>query len=146
MKAERITTVWMDEMAFEASVNGHKIILDAEANVGGLDRGPRPKPLMQLSLAGCTAMDVISILKKMRVEVEDFRVHVDGELTEEHPKHYSKMHIIYEFTGKNLPMAKIEKAVTLSQDRYCGVSYLYKKVMELTHEIIVHDTAKVDEK
>ena len=146
MKAERITTVWMDEMAFEASVNGHKIILDAEANVGGLDRGPRPKPLMQVSLAGCTAMDVISILKKMRVEVEDFRVHVDGELTEEHPKHYSKMHIIYEFTGKNLPMAKIEKAVNLSQDRYCGVSYLYKKVMELTHEIIVHDTAKVDEK
>ena len=146
MKAERITTVWMDEMAFEASVNGHKIILDAEANVGGLDRGPRPKPLMQVSLAGCTAMDVISILKKMRVEVEDFRVHVDGELTEEHPKHYSKMHIIYEFTGKNLPMAKIEKAVTLSQDRYCGVSYLYKKVMDLTYEIVVHDTAKVDEK
>ena len=146
MKAERITTVWMDEMAFEASVNGHKIILDAEENVGGLDRGPRPKPLMQVSLAGCTAMDVISILKKMRVEVEDFRVHVDGELTEEHPKHYSKMHIIYEFRGKNLPMDKIKKAVSLSQERYCGVSYLYKKVMELTHEIVVHNTAEVNEK
>ncbi len=146
MKAERITTVWMDEMAFEATVNGHKIILDAEENVGGLDRGPRPKPLMQVSLAGCTAMDVISILKKMRVEVEDFRVHVDGELTEEHPKHYSKMHIIYEFTGKDLPMPKIEKAVTLSQDRYCGVSYLYRKIMDLTYEIVVHDTAKNNEK
>ena len=146
MKAERITTVWMDEMAFEATVNGHKIILDAEENVGGLDRGPRPKPLMQVSLAGCTAMDVISILKKMRVEVEDFRVHVDGELTEEHPKHYSKMHIIYEFTGKDLPMPKIEKAVTLSHDRYCGVSYLYRKIMDLTYEIVVHDTAKNNEK
>jgi putative redox protein len=142
MKAERITTTWIDQMAFEAEVNGHKIILDAEENVGGLDRGPRPKPLMQVSLAGCTAMDVISILKKMRVDVEDFKVHVDGELTEEHPKHYSSMHITYEFTGKNLPMDKIEKAVNLSQDRYCGVSYLYNKIMDLSFEIIVHDSSK----
>jgi putative redox protein len=144
MKAERITTKWIDKLGFEAEVNGHKIILDAEEKVGGIDRGPRPKPLMQLSLAGCTAMDVISILQKMRVDVEDFKVHVDGELTEEHPKHYSSMHITYEFTGKNLPMAKLEKAVNLSQDRYCGVSFTYKKVMNLTHEIIVHNTASVE--
>jgi len=139
MKTERVTTVWQDEMAFEANVNGHKIILDAEANVGGKDRGPRPKPLMEVSLAGCTGMDVISILKKMRVEVEDFRVHVDGELTEEHPKHYSSMHVIYEFTGKDLPKDKIEKAVNLSQDRYCGVSFLYKKIMNFSYEIIIKE-------
>lgn len=142
MKAERVTTVWLDGMAFEGTVNGHKIVLDAEPQVGGKDRGPRPKPLMQLSLIGCTAMDVISILQKMRVELDDFRVHVDGELTEEHPKHYSSMHIIYEFTGKDLPMDKLKKAVNLSQERYCGVSYLYRKVMDLTFEIVVHDTSK----
>ncbi len=139
MKEERITTSWLDKMAFETEVNGHKLTLDAVEKVGGLDRGPRPKPLMKLSLAGCTAMDVISILKKMRVEPDDFKVHVDGELTEEHPVHYSAMHITYEFVGKNLPKAKIKKAVNLSQDRYCGVSFLYKKVMKITHEIIIKE-------
>ncbi|MBN2892386.1 MAG: OsmC family protein [Bacteroidales bacterium] len=139
MKAERISTKWIDNMGFETEVNGHKIIIDAIKSVGGLDRGPQPKPLMQASLAGCTAMDVISILGKMRVELDDFQVHVEGELTEEHPKHYKSMHIIYEFTGKNLPMDKLEKAVNLSQDRYCGVSYTYKQVMEITHEIIINE-------
>jgi len=130
---------WIDEMAFEGSVNGHKIILDAEERVGGLDRGPRPKPLMITSLLGCTAMDVISILKKMRVDVKSFSVHADTELTEEHPKHYKKIHLIYEFTGHNLPMEKLEKAVNLSQDRYCGVSFIYNKVIEMSHEIKVID-------
>lgn len=82
-------------------------------------------------------MDVISILKKMRVEVDNFRVLVSGDLTDEHPKHFYKMHVIYEFTGKDLPMDKLEKAVNLSEERYCGVSVSYKKVMELTSEIKV---------
>ena len=140
MKDKRISISLIDGLAFRGKVNDFEIILDAEPTVGGKNRGPRPKPLMMLSLAGCTAMDVISILYKMRVKVEEFDVHVDGELTEEYPKHYKKMHIIYEFKGKNLPYAKLEKAVKLSQDRYCGVSYLYKKAMELTFEILVHDT------
>ncbi len=134
-----ISVSWIEDLAFETVLNGHKIILDAEDNVGGKDRGPRPKPLMMVSLAGCTAMDVISILKKMRVDVKKFDVKVEAEVTEEHPKHYSKMHLIYEFWGKDLPMDKLEKAVNLSQDRYCGVSYTYRKVMELTYEIRVHD-------
>jgi len=94
---------------------------------------------MLLSLAGCTAMDVISILKKMRVEVKDFDVSVSGELTEEHPKQFTSMHVTYEFWGNDLPMAKLEKAVSLSEDRYCGVSAVYKKAFELTSEIIVHE-------
>lgn len=130
----------MEDLAFETEVNGHHLVLDAEAKVGGKDRGPRPKPLMMVSLAGCTGMDVISILKKMRVDVKKFDVRVESELTEEHPKHYIKAHLVYEFWGKDLPMDKLEKAVNLSQDRYCGVSYVYKKAMELTYEIQVHDT------
>ncbi len=140
MKDERVSVSLIDGLAFRGTVNGFEIILDAEPQVGGKDRGPRPKPFMKLSVAGCTAMDVISILYKMRVEVEEFNVHVDGELTEEHPKHYRKMHLIYEFKGKNLPYEKLEKAVKLSQDRYCGVSFVYKKIMELTYEIVVHDS------
>ena len=142
MKTERITTKWKKKMAFEAELNGHKLIIDAENNVGGENQGPRPKALMEVSLAGCTGMDVISILKKMRVDVEEFNIHIDGEMTEEHPKHYSAMHITYEFTGKNLSEEKIKKAVNLSQDRYCGVSYIYNKTMKLTNEIIIHNTAE----
>jgi putative redox protein len=134
-----IKVSWLEDLAFETVLNGHKIILDAEENVGGKDRGPRPKPMMMVSLAGCTGMDVISILKKMRVDVKKFDVSVEAEVTEEHPKHYTKMHLVYEFWGKDLPMDKLEKAVVLSQDRYCGVSYTYRQVMELTYEIRVHE-------
>jgi putative redox protein len=124
-------------MAFESEINGHKIVLDADEKVGGEDRGPRPKPFMLTALGGCTGMDVISILRKMRVEVKSFNVKVIGDLTEEHPKHFHKMHVVYEFEGDDLPMDKLEKAVSLSEERYCGVSATYKQAMELTSEIRV---------
>jgi len=135
MSTEKIKINWLENMAFEAEVNGHKIILDAAEPVGGENRGPRPKPLMMVALAGCTGMDVVSILKKMRVEVEGFNVEVEGDLTEEHPKQFSQMRVIYEFKGKNLPMDKLEKAVNLSEERYCGVSAMYKKAFGITTEI-----------
>ncbi|MGD2034593.1 MAG: OsmC family protein [Bacteroidales bacterium] len=135
---ESLTVNWKENMAFEAEVNGHKLTVDARKENGGNDKGPRPKPLMMLALAGCTGMDVISILKKMRVEVDDFSIRIEGNLTDEHPKHYTSMHVVYEFTGENLPMEKLKKAVDLSQERYCGVSATYRKAMELTHEIKVN--------
>jgi len=135
MAKERINVEWLENMAFKTVVNGHEFVIDAVEKVGGEDRGPRPKPLMMASLAGCTGMDVVSILKKMRVELDYFNVVVEAELTEEHPKHFIKMHVIYEFKGKDLPMAKLEKAIELSEERYCGVSATYKQTMELTSEI-----------
>lgn len=130
----------LDKMAFEGTVGEHKITIDADPKVGGEDKGPRPKPLMLLSLAGCTAMDVISILRKMRVELDDFDVEVQADQTQEHPKHYNKIHVIYHFTGKDLPMDKLEKAVNLSEERYCGVSAVYKKAVEMTSEIKVNES------
>jgi putative redox protein len=135
MSTEIIKVNWLENMAFEAEVNGHKIIIDAAEAVGGENRGPRPKPLMLVALAGCTGMDVVSILKKMRVEVDTFNVMVEGDLTEEHPKQFSQMRVIYEFKGKDLPMDKLEKAVNLSEERYCGVSAMYKKAIGITTEI-----------
>ena len=135
MGKDVVKTKWVDGMAFECEISGHKVIIDAGPAVGGKDGGPRPKALMLASLGGCTAMDVISILRKMRVEVKDLNVIVEGELTDEHPKHFYKMHVIYEVTGKDLPMDKIKKAVDLSEDRYCGVSAVYKQTMEITSEI-----------
>lgn len=135
MSTERVKVNWIENMAFEAEVNGHKIILDAAEAVGGENRGPRPKPLMLVALAGCTGMDVVSILKKMRVEVEAFDVVVEGDLTEEHPKQFNQMRVIYEFKGKDLPMDKLEKAINLSEERYCGVSAMYRKAIGITTEI-----------
>lgn len=134
-----INAKWLDKMAFESELFGHKITLDVGADMGGEDRGPRPKPLMLLALAGCTGLDIVSILKKMRVEIEDFNVTVEGDLTEEAPKQYNKMHVIYEFKGKELPMAKLEKAVKLSEEQYCGVRAVYEKAMPVSSEIRIVD-------
>jgi putative redox protein len=134
-ETETVSTRWLENMAFESEINGHKIVVDAKEEVGGQDRGPRPKPLMLAALGGCTSMDVISMLKKMRVELKSLNVIVEGELSEEHPKHFTKMHVIYEVEGENLPMDKIQKAVSLSEEKYCGVSVVYRQAMEITSEI-----------
>ena len=133
-----INTKWLGKMAFEVEVGDHKLVIDASDEVGGENKGPRPKPFMMVALAGCTGMDVVSILKKMRVEFDDLNIRVEGDLTEEHPKQFYKMKVIYEFTGKNLPMEKLQKAVNLSEERYCGVRASYNKAMEVTSEIIVN--------
>ena len=135
----KIECTWKHDLSFEAEVNGFKIPMDAEPSVGGQNNGPRPKPLTLVSLAGCTGMDVISILKKMRAEPDYFNVSVEGELTEEHPKYYHKIHIIYELRGKDIDLDKVEKAITLSQDKYCGVSAMLRKAVEITHEIRLLD-------
>jgi len=122
-------------MAFEAEINNFKILMDADESVGGENSGPRPKPLTLASLGGCTGMDVVSILKKMRIEPDYFNIEIEGELTEEHPRYYHKIHLTYQFKGVDLPMDKLEKAVNLSQDRYCGVSELLKKGAEITYQI-----------
>ena len=134
-ETEVVSTKWLENMSFETEINGHNIIIDAKEEVGGQDRGPRPKPLMLAALGGCTSMDVISILKKMRVELKSLNVIVEGELSEEHPKRFTKMHVIYEVEGDNIPLDKIEKAVSLSEEKYCGVSAFYREVIDITSEI-----------
>jgi putative redox protein len=131
----KVETSWKGNMKFDALVSGHHIIMDALPEVGGKNEGPRPKELMLASLAGCTGMDVVSILKKMRVEIESFNVEVEADLTEEHPKQYTKMHLTYIFKGQNLDIEKLKKAIDLSQEKYCGVSAMYRKSMELAYEI-----------
>jgi len=130
-----IETNWKGKMQFDADLDGHVLSMDSTKDGGGEDKGVRPKKLMLASLAGCTGMDVISILQKMRVDVEDFKIEIEADMTEDHPKHYTKMHVIYQFIGKDLDPEKLKKAVDLSQDRYCGVSAAYKKAMEVTYEI-----------
>lgn len=135
MSTKTIHIDWQGDMKFETELDGHKLVIDAAPESSGTDKGPRPKPLMLVALAGCTGMDVVSILKKMRVDIDGLRIWVEAQQTEEHPKHYSSMKIIYEFKGKDLPMDKLEKAVNLSEERYCGVNAVYKKAIPVTAEI-----------
>ena len=95
------------------------------------------KQLTLTSLGACTAMDVISILRKMRIEPVEFSVDVETELTDEHPKVFKKVFITYRLKGEGIDRAKVEKAVNLSQDRYCGVSAMLRKAVPIEHEIII---------
>jgi len=126
---------WKGSLTFQSEIGNHKIIMDAPEAAGGKDLGPSPKKLMLAALSGCTGMDIVSILQKMRVEFSHVNIEVQGDLTDENPKHYFKMHVIYTFTGKNLPLEKLEKAVKMSEETYCGVGALYRKAIELTSEI-----------
>jgi len=130
--------VWQEDLTFEAELNDFRILIDADASVGGKNKGPRPKGLTLVSLAGCTGMDVISILKKMRVEVRSFEVETKAKLAEEHPKKFVEILTRYIFTGDNLPRDKVKKAVRLSEERYCGVSATLKPSVRLSTEIIVN--------
>ncbi len=132
---KNVNVTWQNNMNFEAKIDNHKIILDAGTESGGNDLGVRPKPLMLIALGGCTGMDIVSILKKMKVEFDYFNVIVEGDLTEEHPKHFKSMKVIYEIRGNMIDLSKVEKAVQLSMDKYCGVSAIYRKALELTYEI-----------
>ena len=139
MKKESINVKWMEGMSFEAEVGGYKVPIDADPEFGGKSKGPKPKLLMMVALAGCTGMDIVSLLNKMRVDYENLNIKVEGELTEEHPKHYTKMKLIYELKGTNIDIKKVQKAIDLSKEKYCGVNYSYKRVMDLEYEIRILD-------
>jgi putative redox protein len=127
---------WTSGMAFEGHQDGFVIGLDADRDFGGQGQGPKPKTLLLTALGGCTAMDVVSILKKMQVDLAGFEVQASGELTEDHPKVLKSIHLKYVFKGSNLPLDKLQRAVALSQDKYCGVSAMLAKACPITHEIV----------
>lgn len=139
MDKDIIKIDWLEEMAFEGEVNDHKIIIDADSSVGGNDKGPRPKPLLLLSLAGCTGMDVVSLMKKMRVNFDKFQIEIEAVKRNEHPKSYTEIKIIYKIYGNDLPKDKIDKAVNLSKEKYCGVSDMLKKAARIEYEIKIID-------
>lgn len=136
---QSINAEWKGKMKFETELDGHNVVLDASPDTGGEDEGPRPKKLMLLALAGCTGMDVVSILKKMRVSFDSLNIEIEADSTEEHPMHYTKIKVIYKFKGEKIDKEKIKKAVDLSQNKYCGVSAVYKKALDLSYEILIEN-------
>ena len=140
MASNTVTTVWKQNMLFESdNPSGHKVLIDTSPEHGGENKGLGPKALMLSSLAGCSGLDVVSLLKKMRAEVADFKMVVHAELTEEHPKYYHKVAVEYHFYGSNLQEDKINKAVKLSIDQYCGVMEMFRQFAKVTTEVYLHE-------
>ncbi|MGB5377505.1 OsmC family protein [Muriicola sp.] len=134
-----ITTNWMGNMAFESNnPSDHKFIMDAGAEDGGEGKGFRPKALMLSSLAGCSGLDVASLIKKMKLEVDKFHIETIANLTEEHPKFYDKVKVEYHFYGSNLDEKKLQRAVDLSVEKYCGVMEMFRKFAKVTTQTIFH--------
>ncbi len=129
-------TTWQQDMHFVSKLDEKEVHFDATALTGKHDQGVSPKKILLSSLAGCTGMDVVALLNnKFKVDFQDFNLKVSGELTEEHPKYYHKLHIVYQIRVAEADRAHVEKAVELSRERYCGVSAMLAKAAEITHEI-----------
>ena len=120
------------------SESNHWIPMDGPEEFQGSDAATRPKELILISLAGCSGSDVASILSKMRENVTRFEIDVDAESATEHPKVYTKIHLKYKFWGTDLKEANLEKAIVLSQDKYCSVTAMLKSTVEITHSMEIN--------
>lgn len=134
MDTNNITTVFNQGMSFTSHINGHQVVTDS--NSEGLEEGPGPKKLMLAALAGCTGIDVVSILAKMKVVFSQFSIDIQAALTDEHPRIYKKVKIIYKIKLAKEDQPKMEKAVKLSEEKYCGVSAMFSAFSKVTHEIV----------
>lgn len=130
-----IVSQWMGKMQFNSLVNGHTIVMDAPAKVGGEENGPIPKPLVLTALSGCTGMDVVALLRKAQHEVTSFDVKVQGELSKGQPMQYIAIHLNYIFEGPATAAEAALHAVTQSQEKICGVSDMLKKIMPVTWDV-----------
>lgn len=138
--AHEVETQWMGKMQFNALINGHTVVMDAPEKSGGEDTAPIPKPFVLTALSGCTGMDVVALLRKEKKEVESFDINVTGELSKTAPIQYISIHLVYKFKGDDTNKEAALQAVTDSQEKYCGVSSMLKKIMPVTWEIIYNDS------
>lgn len=141
MKTARI--VWQGKLAFAvATGSGHSFITDARPEVGGEGRGPLPAELVLVGLIGCTGIDVVSILNKMRVPPERLELSAEGDEQEEHPRRFSRFRITYHVDG-DVPAEKLERAIKLSRERYCVVANLVGPVAPIDLYYVLNGAAPV---
>ncbi|MCF7567294.1 OsmC family protein [Sabulilitoribacter arenilitoris] len=139
--ADKVTTNWKGNMVFESdNPRWDSIMMDASEDFGGTNSGMAPKAMMLSSLAGCSGLDVVSVLNKMRVKIDDFKIVIEGELTDEHPKYYHKVSVDYHFYGKDLKEKKIKNAVDLSVEKYCGVMEMFRHFADIKIQIHYHNS------
>lgn len=135
------TVKYIDSMAFTANVDNSEISipLDATAQHGGRNDGFRPKPLMLVALAGCTGMDIASLVKKMRVEITDLQIDTEADKSDQMPIVYTAIRLTYRFTAPTDADAdKLRKIVEMSQERYCGVAQMVRSFAKLSYTIVLN--------
>lgn len=113
--------------------SNHWITMDGPENFGGSNAAIRPKELLLLALAGCTASDVVTILEKKEVQLNNFEINISAEMQEEHPQVYTKINLEYVFYGKNIAREAVERAIELSQTKYCSVTAMLQKAILINH-------------
>ena len=116
------------------SGSGHKVIIDSATDVGGLDSGPRPMELILLGLGGCTSIDVVMIMRKARQQISDCVVEIEAERADEVPKVFTRIHLHYILKGVDLSERHVERAISLSAEKYCSVSRMLEKTAVITHD------------
>lgn len=132
--SNRMTTIWDGGLRFvHTSATGHELITDGPVKSGGTDTAPTPMELVLLGLIGCAGVDVTAILDKMKEPLEGLEVSADFERSEKHPRVYTKIHLTYKFRGA-LDEKKVQRAIGLSETRYCSVSAMVGQTAKITHE------------
>lgn len=134
------TVKWIDNMMMlGTSASGHAVVMDGPEELGGKNLGIRPMEMLLLGMGGCTTIDVVSTLKKMRETVRDCRVEISTERAEEHPKIFTKIHLHFIIKGTDLNDKKVAKAISLSADKYCSASIMLGKTARITHDFEIHE-------
>ena len=133
---------WLDHMSFvgEAS-SGHSVVMDGSPEHGGRNLGPRPMEMILLGLGGCTSFDIVSILQKSRVDVEDCIVEIEAQRAEDIPAVFTKIHVHYIVKGAGLQDKHVKRAVELTSEKYCSVSMMLKDSVELSYDYEIIDSA-----
>jgi len=136
MESHFVSTFFGAGMAAISTIGEHKVQIDNTLDNGGTNTGPGPKRLMLTSLAGCTGIDIVSILHKMKVEFSDLSIDTEATLSDDHPKIYNHVKIIYKIKLAEADQSKMEKAVTLSADKYCGVMAMFRSFATIESSIV----------
>jgi len=129
---------WVEDMTFlAASASGHAVVMDSAPELGGSNLGPRPMEMVLMGAGGCTAIDVVHILKKGRHAVSGCAVELDAQRAEADPKVFTRIHFHFTVTGKGIKPEAVERAIKLSAEKYCSASIMLAKTAELTHDFVI---------
>jgi putative redox protein len=133
--AMRARIKWIDDVSFVGeSESGHSVVMDGAPEAGGRNIGMRPMELLLIGMGGCSSFDVVTILKKARQPIIDCVAEISAERADEIPKVFTRIHLHYIVTGKNLVPNQVERAIKLSVEKYCSASFMLGKTAEITHD------------
>ncbi len=136
---------WVENVCFMGeSETGHAVILDGSPDNGGRNMGMRPMEMLLLGMGACTSFDVVTILKKTRQPITDCVAEIDATRADEMPKVFTKIHVHFVVTGKNLNPIQVERAVKLSAEKYCSASIMLSKSVEITHGFEIKDNDVIE--